>query len=217
MSTKFKCYLLSLSKLPLSSFWLELSQLGEGLIIYFIKIYVSDEMLHHAEPKLSFCLMHLFEIVWIWIWIWFEIDLKSIEKNKKKRHSKFQGKRKNWIKHIRPNLAQPGHGRARIDWQVGPTCQRRPRPHSLSLPLPCGTGLSGWKWDGYPERVSDTGTKTGRNFGYGYEYFVCRDGYGYYPDTEPRIYVGYGITNTRSVPENPGSDTGTRFFFFCII
>jgi hypothetical protein len=61
-----------------------------------------------------------------------------------------------------------------------------------------------------PERVSDTGTKTGRNFGYGYWYFVCRDGYGYYPDIEPWIRVGYGITNTRSLPENPGSDTGTR-------
>jgi hypothetical protein len=52
--------------------------------------------------------------------------------------------------------------------------------------------------------------------------FVCRDGYGYYPDIEPQIRVGYGITNTRAVPENPGSDTGTRnsgtrFFFFCII
>jgi hypothetical protein len=66
------------------------------------------------------------------------------------------------------------------------------------------------------------GTKTGRNFGYRYGYFVCRDGYRYYPDIEPRIRVGYGITNTRSVPENPGSDTGTRnsgtrFFFFCKI
>jgi hypothetical protein len=61
------------------------------------------------------------------------------------------------------------------------------------------------------------GYQKGRNFGYGYEYFVCRDGYGYYPDIEPRIRVGYGITNTRSVPENPGSDTGTRFFFFCVI
>jgi hypothetical protein len=66
-------------------------------------------------------------------------------------------------------------------------------------------------------RVSGTGTKTGRNFGYGYGYFICRDGYGYYLDIEPRIRVGYRITNTRSVPENPGSDTGTRFFFFCII
>jgi hypothetical protein len=81
-----------------------------------------------------------------------------------------------------------------------------------------GTGIG----YGYPERVSDTGTKTGRNFGHGCRYFVCRDGYGYYPDIEPRIRVGYGITNTRAVPENPGSNTGTqnsgtRFFFFCII
>jgi hypothetical protein len=46
--------------------------------------------------------------------------------------------------------------------------------------------------------------KTGQNFEYGYGYFVCRDGYGYYPDIEPRIRVGYGITNTRSLLENPG-------------
>jgi hypothetical protein len=70
--------LVSLSRLPFSSFWLELCQLGEGLTIYFIKTYVSHEMLHHAEPKLFFCLMHMCEM--IWIWIWFDFDLKSIEK-----------------------------------------------------------------------------------------------------------------------------------------
>jgi hypothetical protein len=55
--------LVSLSRLPLPSFSLELIQLGERLIIYFIKTYVSHEMLHHAEPKLLFCLMHMFELV----------------------------------------------------------------------------------------------------------------------------------------------------------
>jgi hypothetical protein len=54
------------------------------------------------------------------------------------------------------------------------------------------------------ERVPDTGTKTGRIFGYGNMYFIWRDGYGYYLDIGSRIWVGYGITNTRSVPENPG-------------
>jgi hypothetical protein len=63
MPTKFRCYLLSLSIDFLSFFWLELSQLGEGLTIYFIKTYVSHEMLHHVEPKLFFCLMHMFELV----------------------------------------------------------------------------------------------------------------------------------------------------------
>jgi hypothetical protein len=54
---------LSLSIDFLSFFWLELSQLGEGLTIYFIKTYVSHEMLHHVEPKLFFFLMHMFELV----------------------------------------------------------------------------------------------------------------------------------------------------------
>jgi hypothetical protein len=49
------CYLLSLSldfiSLP---FELELSQLSQGLTIYFIKSYVSHEMMHHVEPKLFF-------------------------------------------------------------------------------------------------------------------------------------------------------------------
>jgi hypothetical protein len=31
--------------------------------MYFIKTYVSHEMLHHAEPKLFFCLMHMFDLV----------------------------------------------------------------------------------------------------------------------------------------------------------
>jgi hypothetical protein len=29
----------------------------------FVKTYMSHEMLHHAEPKLFFCLMHMFELV----------------------------------------------------------------------------------------------------------------------------------------------------------
>jgi hypothetical protein len=45
-------------------------------------------MLHHAEPKLSFCLMHMFEMVLIYIW--FEFDLKTLEKISRKtiRNSK---------------------------------------------------------------------------------------------------------------------------------
>jgi hypothetical protein len=44
---------------------------------------VSHEMLHHAEPKLFFCLMHMFEL------FEFEsgacLNLNSKEKNKRKR------------------------------------------------------------------------------------------------------------------------------------
>jgi hypothetical protein len=42
--------------------------------------------LYHAEPKLFFCLMHMFEL--------FEFDLNSIDKIKKKSIWKFQ-KREN--------------------------------------------------------------------------------------------------------------------------
>jgi hypothetical protein len=28
---------------------------------------VSYELLHHAEPKIFFELMHMFDLVWIWI------------------------------------------------------------------------------------------------------------------------------------------------------
>jgi hypothetical protein len=60
MPTKFKCYLLSLSILLI-----RVKSTREGLFIYFIKTYVSHEMLHHAEPKLLFCLMHMFELIGI--------------------------------------------------------------------------------------------------------------------------------------------------------
>jgi hypothetical protein len=90
-------------------------------------------MLHHAEPKLSFCLMHMFELVWICIW--FEFDLKSIEKIKRKGIRNSREKEK-------PNSAQPAQHdpsppRAPAPpWQADPACQRHPaRALSPSLPL----------------------------------------------------------------------------------
>jgi hypothetical protein len=50
--------------------------------LYYIKTYGSHEMLHHVEPKLFFCLMHMFEL------FGFEFgacsNLNSKEKNKRK-------------------------------------------------------------------------------------------------------------------------------------
>jgi hypothetical protein len=34
-----------------------------GFNYLFCQNNVSHELLHHAEPKLSFCLMHMFEII----------------------------------------------------------------------------------------------------------------------------------------------------------
>jgi hypothetical protein len=51
---------------------------------------------HHVEPKLFFCLMHMFEL----FEFVFEFELSSLEKIKRKgiRNSREKGK---------PNLAQP--------------------------------------------------------------------------------------------------------------
>jgi hypothetical protein len=55
--------LVSLSLFSSLFFLLELCILGGRLIIfYYIKTYVSHGVLHHAEPKLFFCLMHMREL-----------------------------------------------------------------------------------------------------------------------------------------------------------
>jgi hypothetical protein len=80
---------------------------------------MSHETLHHAEPKLLFCLMNMFELVWIWIG--FEFDLKSIETIKRKAFGKFQKIEKPHSAHS----AQPSPARPRA------------RPlHLKGLPLP---------------------------------------------------------------------------------
>jgi hypothetical protein len=43
---------------------------------------VSHELLHHAEPKIFFELMHMFD--WFEFETWFEFDLKTLEKIKEK-------------------------------------------------------------------------------------------------------------------------------------
>jgi hypothetical protein len=53
---------------------------------------VSHEILYHAEPKLFFCLMHMFEL--FEFEFVFEFELSSLEKIKRKeiRNSKKKGK-----------------------------------------------------------------------------------------------------------------------------
>jgi hypothetical protein len=46
------------------------------------KTYVSHEMLHYGEPKLFFCLMHMFELFEFEFLV--EFDLNSLEKIKRK-------------------------------------------------------------------------------------------------------------------------------------
>jgi hypothetical protein len=58
------CYLLTLPLVSLSLFLLiGIKLIRRGINYLFCQNYVSHEMLHHAEPKLSFCLMHMFEMV----------------------------------------------------------------------------------------------------------------------------------------------------------
>jgi hypothetical protein len=47
------------------------------------KTYVSHEMLHHAEPKLLFCLMHMFELFDFAFVVC--LNLNSKEKKQKKK------------------------------------------------------------------------------------------------------------------------------------
>jgi hypothetical protein len=55
--------LVSFSSFLLSSFLIRIMNIRWEINYLFIipKTYVSHEMLHHAEPKLFFCLMHMFE------------------------------------------------------------------------------------------------------------------------------------------------------------
>jgi hypothetical protein len=71
---------------------IRIKSIREGLIIYFVKTYGSHELLHHAEPKLFFELMHMFELVWIWNLVW--IRFETHRENKKEKALKFQRKRK---------------------------------------------------------------------------------------------------------------------------
>jgi hypothetical protein len=49
-----------------------------------MKTYESHEMLHHAKPRLLFCLMHMFELFEFEFWACLNLNPK--EKNKRKRN-----------------------------------------------------------------------------------------------------------------------------------
>jgi hypothetical protein len=69
---------------------------------------VSHELLRHAEPKLFFDLMHMFEL--FEIGFVFEFELSSLEKIKRKAFRKSLEKGKN---HFQPSPAQQGRSRPR--------------------------------------------------------------------------------------------------------
>jgi hypothetical protein len=96
-----------------------------------IKTYGRHEMLHHVEPRLFFCLMHMFGI------FKFEfvacLNINPNEKIKEKGIRKFRIK-ENSKKPSRPLpslSAQPA--RTRPLYQVGPACWRRTRSPARAL------------------------------------------------------------------------------------
>jgi hypothetical protein len=74
-------------------------------------------MLHHADLKIFFELMHMFELVWIWI--------ENPREKNRKAIRKFQEK----VKAISAQLTQSSQPRARphlrtcLHWHVAPACQ----------------------------------------------------------------------------------------------
>jgi hypothetical protein len=71
MPTKFRCYLLFLSLVLFSPLFIRIMSIRWEINYFFTisKTYVSHEMLHHAEPKLLFCLMHMFELFDFELWL----------------------------------------------------------------------------------------------------------------------------------------------------
>jgi hypothetical protein len=125
---------------------------------------MSHDMLHHAELKIFFEVLHKFEFIWIWnlVWIWiWKPYRKRNRKGIRKSREKEKGKQPS-----RPKSAQPGHvpapptGGPHLSaavlpracppslarCQVGPTCQRQfPSPvRSLSLSVSWAQIASRW-------------------------------------------------------------------------
>jgi hypothetical protein len=94
---------------------------------------MSHDMLHLAELKTFFEVLHMTEFIWIWnligIWKW-KPYRKEIEKELENPEKKKKG-----------NAAQPtqlvsARPRARAAWQADPACQRQlSPPRALPLPL----------------------------------------------------------------------------------
>jgi hypothetical protein len=58
-------------------------------------------MLHHAEPKLFFCLKHMFEL--FELWIVFEFDLNSLEKKRKAFGNSEKKEKTNLAQQVQPS------------------------------------------------------------------------------------------------------------------
>jgi hypothetical protein len=65
--------LLSLTSLSLSLL-VRVRLIRRRVNYLFCQNNVSHELMHHAESKILFELMHMFDLVWIWnlVWIWIE-------------------------------------------------------------------------------------------------------------------------------------------------
>jgi hypothetical protein len=91
---------------------------------------MSHDMLHHAELKIFFEVLHKFEFIWIWnlvwIWIW-----KPYRKRIWKGIRKFREKEKG--KAAQPAQVGPARPRARAVWQADPSYQQQ---FSLARALP---------------------------------------------------------------------------------
>jgi hypothetical protein len=79
---------------------------------------MDHDMLHHAELKILFEVLHMFEFIWIWNLVWFWIwkpNEKEIEKELENPEKKEKGKQPS-----RPKSAQPGRAPAPPDRRTPP-------------------------------------------------------------------------------------------------
>jgi hypothetical protein len=94
---------------------------------------MSHDMMHHAELKIFFEVLHKFEFIWIWnlVWIWiWKSYRKEIEKGIRKTREKEKGNA------AQPAQLGPARPHARAAWQADPACQRQPSlPRGLPLSL----------------------------------------------------------------------------------
>jgi hypothetical protein len=81
---------------------------------------VSHGLLHHAESKLFFDLMHMFEL--FEFGFVFEFELSSLEKIKIKAFRKSLEKGKTTFSPTAQSSLAGPHACTRGAWQVGPTC-----------------------------------------------------------------------------------------------
>jgi hypothetical protein len=107
-------------------------------------------MLHHAELKIFFEVLNMFEFIWIWnlVWIWIWKPYRK-EKEKELENSEKKEKRK---QPSRPGLAQPGRAPAPPDGWTPPvsgSSLSRARPPSLAR---CPVGPTCWRQFPSPAR-----------------------------------------------------------------